>query len=82
MSKSEFKQHPTFKQRLYVIVFGTETRFGKIFDIVLLWAIVLSVLAVMLESVHKLNPDYGRLLNKLEWVYTILFTIESILATK
>ncbi|MEP5612387.1 MAG: ion transporter [Cyclobacteriaceae bacterium] len=77
MSQTEFdKEHPTFKQRLYLIIFGTETRIGKIFDIVLLWAIVLSVLSVMLESVKELNDRFGDIFSVLEWSFTILFTIE------
>lgn len=77
MSQPEFdKEHPTFKQKLYLIIFGTETRLGKVFDIVLLWAIVLSVLSVMLESVKELNDRFGDIFSVLEWSFTILFTIE------
>jgi len=76
MSQPDFKENLTFKQRLYIIVFGTETRIGKIFDIVLLWAIVLSVLSVMLESVKSLNDRFGDIFTVLEWSFTILFTIE------
>ncbi|MEP1094178.1 MAG: ion transporter [Cyclobacteriaceae bacterium] len=79
MSQPDFKEHPTFKQRLYIIVFGTETKIGKIFDIVLLWAIVLSVLSVMLESVKSLNERFGDIFSVLEWSFTILFTIEYLL---
>ena len=79
MSQPEFKILPKLKQRLYLIVFGTETRAGKIFDIVLLWAIVLSVLSVMLESVNELNLAYGHIFAVLEWSFTILFTIEYII---
>ena len=59
-----------------MIVFGTETKTGKIFDIILLWAIVLSVVSVMLESVGELNIRFGHILAVLEWSFTILFTIE------
>ncbi|MEQ9405911.1 MAG: ion transporter [Cyclobacteriaceae bacterium] len=76
MSQPDFKKHMTFKQRLYVVVFGTETKTGKIFDIVLLWAIVLSVLSVMLESVNELNEAYGHIFAVFEWSFTVLFTVE------
>ncbi len=79
MSQPDYKNHPTLKQKLYVIVFGTETRTGKIFDIVLLWAIVLSVLSVMLESVNELNVRFGEIFTVLEWSFTVLFSIEYIL---
>lgn len=69
-------ENPSLKQRLYIIVFGTETRAGKIFDIVILWAIVLSVASVMLESVQELNARFGNIFTVLEWSFTILFTIE------
>ncbi len=76
MSQPDMNKDSTLKQRLYIIVFGTETRTGKIFDIVLLWAIVLSVLSVMLESVNELNERYGTIFTILEWSFTILFSIE------
>lgn len=76
MSQPEFRRFPKLKQQLYVLVFGTETKAGKLFDIILLWAIVLSVLSVMLESVNELNERFEFLFAILEWSFTILFTIE------
>ena len=67
------------KQQLYFIIFGTTTRAGKLFDIVLLYTILVSILIVMLESVNSINYEYGPLLRSLEWIVTILFTIEYIL---
>ena len=46
---------------------------------VLLWAIGLSVLAVILESVASIRQDYGSALRVAEWVFTILFTVEYVL---
>lgn len=79
MSQPEFKYFPQLRNKLFHIVFGTETRTGKIFDIVLLWAIVISVLAVMLESVKEIKEQYATVLFIMEWSFTILFTIEYIL---
>lgn len=79
MDQKERKHASSLRQKLYVIVFGTETRTGKIFDIVLLWAIVLSVLSVMLESIKELNVRYGDIFAVLEWSFTILFTVEYVL---
>lgn len=76
MSQPDEERKLTLKQKLYVIVFGTETKTGKFFDIILLWAIVLSVVAVMLESVSELNERFGTIFTILEWSFTILFTIE------
>ena len=65
-----------WRERLHEIIFEADTPMGKAFDVVLLVAIVLSVVAVMLESVESLEKDYGRLLNIIEWCFTILFTLE------
>ena len=47
------------KNRLYTIIFGTDTPAGKLFDLVLIYTILLSVMAVMLDSVTWLAEDYG-----------------------
>ena len=70
------KQPETLKERLWRIVFEAETPLGKAFDVVLLWAIVLSVFAVTLESVDSIRADYGEILKVAEWGFTILFTLE------
>lgn len=79
MSHPEFKYFPRLRRQLFIIVFGTETRTGKLFDIILLWAIVLSVLSVMLESVREIRESYSNIFFILEWFFTILFTIEYVL---
>jgi voltage-gated potassium channel len=61
---------------LYEIIFEADTPGGKAFDVALLIAIVLSVLAAMLESVDSIAIRIGRELRLLEWFFTILFTIE------
>ena len=65
------------RQALYTIIFETETRLGKLFDVALILCIVASVLVVMLDSVTSINAQYGALFYKLEWGFTILFTVES-----
>ena len=64
------------RERLHQIIFEADTPKGKAFDIALLIAILLSVLVVMLESVESIHAEYGNLLLALEWIFTILFTIE------
>ena len=64
------------KNKLYQIIFEAETPNGKLFDVVLLITIVLSVICVSLESVDSISLKYGVLLRSLEWIFTILFTIE------
>jgi len=58
------------------VIFEADTPAGKTFDVVLLVAILVSVVAVMLESVAEIRDDYGRWLRGAEWLFTILFSIE------
>ncbi len=66
----------SFKQRLFIIIFGTHTKAGRAFDVVLLIMIGLSVLTVMLESVPAIARKYGTALQAAEWAFTIAFTLE------
>ena len=68
-----------WKKKLYHIIFEADTSSGKFFDVVLLWAIILSVAAVMLESIAVVRLNYGAALLQVEWFFTILFTIEYVL---
>lgn len=72
-------QKNNWKFKLHEIIYEADTPAGKLFDIVLLIAILTSVLFVMLESVEEINSKYGTLLNIGEWIVTVLFSIEYIL---
>jgi voltage-gated potassium channel len=65
-----------WREKLRIIIFEADTPAGKAFDVSLLMAILLSVLAVMLDSVEALRSDHGELLDNAEWVFTLLFTAE------
>lgn len=67
------------KVRLHEIVFGTTTKAGRIFDIILLILILISVLIVMFESVPKWQSEYSNGLYYAEWGFTIIFAIEYLL---
>ena len=67
---------PGWRQRLHEVIFEADTPAGKAFDVALLVAIVLSVVAVSLESVASIRARYGAPLRALEWVFTLLFTLE------
>ena len=69
----------SFRQHLHEIIFEAETPGGKAFDIALLVAIILSVLAVLLESVPSIQAEYGDALRAFEWIVTALFTAEYLL---
>ncbi|MBK1830237.1 ion transporter [Verrucomicrobiaceae bacterium R5-34] len=68
-----------FKERLWAIIFEAETPSGKFFDVALLWVIGISVLAVMLESVESIHRQYHQPLLVVEWICTVVFTVEYIL---
>ncbi|USZ52042.1 ion transporter [Halomonas sp. DN3] len=67
------------KTRIFQIIFESDTRLAKGFDIALITAILASVLVVVLESVDSLRMQYGELFRAIEWTFTILFTIELVL---
>lgn len=67
------------RERLNRIIFEFDTPAGKAFDVTLIVVIVLSVIAVMLDSVHAIAIHYQSILKWLEWVFTGLFTVEYIL---
>ena len=69
----------SLRSRLHEIIFEADTPAGKLFDVLLILSIVVSVVLVMLDSVSSIRQSYGDLLYLGEWVFTILFTIEYIL---
>jgi voltage-gated potassium channel len=75
---SDIAETMTWKDKLHEIIFEAETPTGKIFDVLLLWSILLSVVVVMLESVEHLKADYGTYFTFIEWTFTILFSLEYI----
>lgn len=64
---------------LHEVIFESDTPAGKAFDVALLWTIVLSVLAVMLESVAPIRAQYGEFIRIAEWAFTVLFSLEYVL---
>ncbi len=66
----------SWRERWYEIIFEADTFPGKLFDVLLLIAILLSVLVVMCESVEGIRKDYKPQLLGAEWFFTLLFTVE------
>ena len=64
------------RNKIHEIIFEADTKEGKLFDIVLLVLILLSVLGVILSSLQSIDTKFGQLLGIFEWTFTILFTIE------
>lgn len=75
----EQKPSPGFRARLHEIIFESDTPAGRAFDVALLFAILISVGAVMLESIPDMRARHGATLRAIEWLFTILFSIEYVL---
>jgi len=73
------KTTPQWKYRLHEIIYEADTPMGKLFDVVLLIVIVLSIILVMLESVSTLTAKYYWQFYIAEWLITFFFTVEYIL---
>ncbi|REE81866.1 voltage-gated potassium channel [Lutibacter oceani] len=74
MEKQKDNRH--WKVKLHEIIYEADTPNGKLFDIILIFAIIASIILVMLESVESFDKEYHNFLNISEWIITILFTIE------
>lgn len=73
---SAYRFHSRLRATLYEVVFGTDTPAGRGFDIALIWAILISVVAVMLDSVQSISGNRQWLFNGIEWFFTLLFSLE------
>lgn len=75
MSKRRLKRNRR-KEKIHEIIFEADTPMGKLFDVVLLIAILASLIVVVMESINSLSFQYAELFFWAEWFFTILFTIE------
>ena len=64
------------KARLYAVIFESDTLAGRRFDLTLMGVILLSLLAVVLDSVEPIQRSYHEPLRVAEWFFTLLFTAE------
>lgn len=67
---------PKWRTTLHEVIFEAETPAGRAFDIALIVSVVLSITAVMLESIRSIRAVYGSILYDIEWFFTVLFTVE------
>lgn len=72
----KISQTRQWKDTLYEIIFEADTPGGKLFDVVLIASIIGSVLVVMLDSVESVSSRYRSILYTMEWVFTLLFSLE------
>jgi voltage-gated potassium channel len=65
-----------WRLKMYTIIFEADTRAGRMFDLLLIAAILASVAVVVLDSVASINAHYHPVFHFLEWTFTLLFTAE------
>jgi len=75
----EIQESSSLKTAIYDVIFGYESKAGRLFDVVLIVLIVASVTSVLLDSVESLHLGYGRIFYGLEWAFTAIFTVEYVL---
>ena len=76
MSKQE--SNSSWRNQLHEIIYEADTPAGKFFDLSLLVVILLSIVLVMLESIEPIGTKYALIFNILEWIITVLFSLEYI----
>ena len=64
------------QKKIYEVIFGYESKAGRWFDILLMLLIIISVSAVLLDSIASVHAHYGELLYQFELIFTLLFTVE------
>jgi len=65
-----------WRLRLFTVIFESDTRAGRLFDLALVWLILASVAVVMLDSFESLHARWGAAFGVLEWIFTLLFSLE------
>jgi len=68
-----------WRKTLHKIIFEADTPAEKGFDVLLIVSILTSVAAVMLDSIAAVRTEYGILLYRIEWIFTLLFSAEYLL---
>lgn len=76
MNIKGFLHNEQLKNKLYDIIFLSDTPIGKAFDVTLLWTIVASIVLVIVESMQGLPPICKNVFTVLEYVFTFFFTLE------
>ncbi len=70
------RQLTGWRLKWYTVIFEADTAAGQRFDLMLVWAIVISLLVIMLDSVQSIHQAHKDWLGAIEWFFTILFTLE------
>ena len=76
------EQHPLglppegWRRNLYRVIWESDTPAGRLFDKVIIAAILISVAVVLIDSVQGWHARHKQLLAAAEWFFTALFTVE------
>ena len=73
---SQLLNQSPLQQAIFDVIFGYESRAGRWFDIALIVLILSSVTALLADSVASIHSNYGGLIYRLEWAFTLIFTLE------
>jgi len=65
-----------WRLKWYTVIFEADTAAGRRFDLFLVWAIVISLLVIMIDSVQSVRSEYQSILTTAEWGFTVIFTLE------
>lgn len=74
----DFFHNKALKHKLYVIIFESDTPAGKLFDVILIIAILLSILLAIIESLQGLPTSLIMPFIVCEYLFTLFFTFEYI----
>ncbi len=77
--KRTFAKLDASPEKLHEMLFEDKTKIGRRFEELLIVIIIASVVVVLLDSVPQIHRRFGFLLGALEWIFTIVFTIEYLL---
>lgn len=69
-------ERSSLQKSLYWVIFGTDTKAGKWFDLILIGVILVSVAVIIADSIPAYNARHGELFQAIEWGFTVVFTIE------
>jgi voltage-gated potassium channel len=64
------------RQKIFHIIFGYHERVSIVFDVGLVLVILLSVGVLLASSIGEVYQQYSELISKVEWGFTLLFTLE------
>lgn len=67
------------KKKLNIIIFGTDTRAGKLYDVILIAIILLSIITITMETIPGLSKPLFIVFRVLEYIFTFYFTLDYVL---